>query len=888
MKFEKGGSMGAGLNVARFAAKLRARKKNLAPAEEEAAPSMAGGMMALRFAAKAKHRVAQARELRRKEGHNKREVVSVDKQVALVKSSLGQLDARTDVHTIVSAFNAAKYLAQKHSDEVGADVSTAAQEMEQRLRQENPQLAMKMDLRNAPKIKSMIRRMWDLLLVESVWLIKLKAVLQRQSDEVIQKEGWKALFELMDQDGGGTLDVEEFTAAVRKSGVEAKDISDADLQATFQAVDDDGSGEVDGDEFAAWLVKLDKEAERARTKGKALSEKKKAQLECMDAIRDASEEFVAVLGWQKLFEKFDDDGSGGLDAQEFTEVVRSCRISTKEASDEDLLEVFKMIDDDDSGAISATELAEALCKDSPKRLGPSSTYTAPEVTLTAYTRYHCALGKALSEKGADWSREEAEDAALVDWTEDVARFSSDATINSWFIKVKQVLQSKSEEVVQKEGWAALFRQMDQDGNGALDVTEFTEAVRKSGVGPNDISNYDLKRTFEAVDADGGGEIDGEELAAWLMALTREEERAEARGKALPKSKQALIRCMNAIKEASSQQVSKYGWKKLFEKFDEDGSGGLDCAEFTAAVRAESGLTTDDVSDSDMREVFGMIDDDGSGVISAEEFAECLCTDDSENYKMTYEAFERSMFELVDYWASGVSEAHYTAFFGSLFRSIVIKMTGVDSYDKPVLKTAIRDGGESNFILKEAEDVEPIVDEDGKLDLGEYTPPEPEPEPEPEAASKKVRAKTKAVKSPRADPNVDRNRLGGAAASFKNGRAGLGAGDTSSGRENEDNDGNSGRENEDNDGNSGLEVGNSGTMAPPSVVGHFDSAPMQDAGQWLPKLGSVHAKPPSSAPGRYRGARGGGFRDEEYSRMTKYNSARAESRQKGVYDGPCTY
>ena len=153
----------------------------------------------------------------------------------------------------MSTFNAAKYLAQKHSDEVGEDVSTAAQEMEQRLRQANPQLAKKLDLRNAPKIKAMIRRMWDLLMVESVWFIKLKAMLQHKSDEVIQKEGWKALFELMDQDGGGTV-VREFTEAIRKSGVKPKDISDADLRATFQAVDGDGSSEVDGNEFAAWWL----------------------------------------------------------------------------------------------------------------------------------------------------------------------------------------------------------------------------------------------------------------------------------------------------------------------------------------------------------------------------------------------------------------------------------------------------------------------------------------------------------------------------------------------------------------------------------------------------------------------------------------------------------
>ena len=141
---------------------------------------------------------------------------------------------------------------------------------------------------------------------------------------------------------------------------------------------------------------------------------------------------------------------------------------------------------------------------------------------------------------------------------------------------------------------------------------------------------------------------------------------------------------------------------------DDGSGGLDCEEFTTAVRAESGLTTDDVSDADMKEIFSMIDDDGSGAISATEFAEALCKDEAENYKMTFDAFERSMFELMDHWADGASEKSYTRFFGALFRSIVVKMNGVDGWDAPVLKTAMRQGGESNYILKHPDEIEPQV------------------------------------------------------------------------------------------------------------------------------------------------------------------------------------
>ena len=175
MKFEKNPSIGAGLNVMRFAAKLKLKRKQAAkepepepePEEKGIAPSLAGGMMAIRFAAKAKTRIADARAKAKADGNNKRETVSVDKQVSLVTQSLGQLDGGADIHSIVSALNAAKYLGQKHQSSAAAadGVAAAARLMEKKLRAENPELGKKMDLRSAPKVKATIRRMWDLLLV---------------------------------------------------------------------------------------------------------------------------------------------------------------------------------------------------------------------------------------------------------------------------------------------------------------------------------------------------------------------------------------------------------------------------------------------------------------------------------------------------------------------------------------------------------------------------------------------------------------------------------------------------------------------------------------------------------------------------------------------------
>lgn len=68
---------------------------------------------------------------------------------------------------------------------------------------------------------------------------------------------------------------------------------------------------------------------------------------------------------------------------------------------------------------------------------------------------------------------------MQDWIDDIARFSNDAVINGWFVKVKIVLQAKSQEVVAQHGWTALFQLMDKDSSGDLGLTcaEFTAALR---------------------------------------------------------------------------------------------------------------------------------------------------------------------------------------------------------------------------------------------------------------------------------------------------------------------------------------------------------------------------------------------------------------------------
>ena len=76
-----------------------------------------------------------------------------------------------------------------------------------------------------------------------------------------------------------------------------------------------------------------------------------------------------------------------------------------------------------------------------------------------------------------------------------------------------------------------------------------------------------------------------------------------------KTKQQLVRLyrvlFGATVEAAGDKMDAWLAQRTETQFDpsqnqsEDGSGGLDSEEFAAAVRAESGLTADDVSGAEI-------------------------------------------------------------------------------------------------------------------------------------------------------------------------------------------------------------------------------------------------------------------------------------------------
>ena len=90
------------------------------------------------------------------------------------------------------------------------------------------------------------------------------------------------------------------------------------------------------------------------------------------------------------------------------------------------------------------------------------------VNMDGYCKLHICIGKAVSED-TDWDVAEARGYAEEDWSDDVDRFSNDAGINAWLAKVKATVQDRVAGSIAAFGWKAIFAELDQDGDGKLEV-----------------------------------------------------------------------------------------------------------------------------------------------------------------------------------------------------------------------------------------------------------------------------------------------------------------------------------------------------------------------------------------------------------------------------------
>mmetsp|Transcript_20083 Transcript_20083/g.46918 ORF Transcript_20083/g.46918 Transcript_20083/m.46918 type:complete len:775 (+) Transcript_20083:62-2386(+) len=159
-----------------------------------------------------------------------------------------------------------------------------------------------------------------------------------------QKE-LKEVFEMFDSDGSGSIDADELFVAMKSMG---QKMTKEEVDIMMVEMDEDGSGSVELDEFFSMMDRkmLAQEAEE-QADDTALKS---------FAAKDAEEKEQQL---RKMFEKFDADGSGSVDADEMYTAFRELGLAV---TMDEVFEWVDEVDDDGSGCLDFEEFSQLITK----------------------------------------------------------------------------------------------------------------------------------------------------------------------------------------------------------------------------------------------------------------------------------------------------------------------------------------------------------------------------------------------------------------------------------------------------------------------------------------------------------------------------------------------
>ena len=201
------------------------------------------------------------------------------------------------------------------------------------------------------------------------------------------------------------------------------------------------------------------------------------------------------------------------------------------------------------------------------------------VARAGYVAMHMRVSKALDEH---FDASQADHVANADWAEDITAFSGDSTASIWLEEVKKKkFKFHAVRMVTELGYLAMFAKFDNDGSGDLDAEEFIQVARNACNIEQEVVS-DPRQIFGEVDEDGGGTVSTPEFVKWLQADLIDI--SIARELADVDQRRGLSAVKRRFQTHSADAVAEEGWKQLFARYDQDGSGDIDMKEFRLAVR----------------------------------------------------------------------------------------------------------------------------------------------------------------------------------------------------------------------------------------------------------------------------------------------------------------
>jgi len=442
----------------------------------------------------------------------------------------------------------------------------------------------------------------------------------------------REVFEACDEDGGGSVDFEEFKMCLKdpdKNGYlfkqvdkdrngdidkggwgqaiknlilgrkMFKDLAQIQAEVIFNSCDVDGGGSIDLEEFKKCLKVSADEAEESKAieKFNAIKDGQPInKVEWNNAYKEGELEASMFKGMVQLkgeavFRACDVDGGGDIDLDEFKMCLKVGAKEDENQFNARAEEMFRAIDTDDSKKIDQGEWVEA--------------YKEKRTMFKGLTQ----IKAEAAFKACD-----ADENGSIDFAE--------------FKMCSKVAEDEAAEE---------FKAIDKDGSGEIDKGEWAIAYRKDPSMFKDTAQMKAEAAFRACDVDGGGSIDLEEFKTCLKADSEYLDKAEELFKmfvpdgsdlnqekwvdVFKLAKESCLRplddpgCIYADMFKTAKEMKPITQEAFFSCMDLDGNGNIDKDEFAKVLSDEVLKKGADEVDKEFKE----IDKDDSGEISKEEW-----------------------------------------------------------------------------------------------------------------------------------------------------------------------------------------------------------------------------------------------------------------------------
>ncbi|KAL3663042.1 hypothetical protein V7S43_011983 [Phytophthora oleae] len=304
-----------------------------------------------------------------------------------------------------------------------------------------------------PTRSSKILKQTDLRQVLDSMRSKFEETLKRSKQRTGRRRDLKAEFDNYDVDGSNSLDHQEFGALLVGLGIKLKA---GELRAVLQEIDPEEDERIEFQTIANLLGVQESTTTSStmNTSNVQASNKgsRKEQQQQKPPSKADSEVFAA-------FNRYDRDGSGELDYNEFRNLMRDYGVS----DDGEIDALIDEIDDDGSGSISYEEF------------------------VRLYSRRIKRSAKVDSEVTAMFNRYDRDGSGELD-----------------YVEFRRLMQESS--MLDNDAIDALIDEIDEDGSGSISFKEFSRVYGRR-IKPSVKVENDLMATFKKFDRDGTGELE---------------------------------------------------------------------------------------------------------------------------------------------------------------------------------------------------------------------------------------------------------------------------------------------------------------------------------------------------------------------------------------------